>query len=211
MCNADETSNTTFWDDVWFVSSPLSQWSSTCHQTSDSWALTTLFSPLFLKNMVDIEKIQTNLVICLLNQIGSSSFYFNVFGLESFVELFFVQFHLLTFDFYIKFSPHFFYCYFYFFLIICLSGIVFQFHPSLFDFILFLCQILSSFFSNLFFLSLFYWICFFNFIHNYFGWLGIWNYFFFQVCSLCCNLVSWFVSRVLKIKTGWLHSFLGLF
>jgi hypothetical protein len=115
VCNADETSNTTFWDDVWFVSSPLSQWSSTCHQTSDSWALTTLFSPLFLKNMVDIEKIQTNLVICLLNQIGSSSFYFNVFGLESFVELFFVQFHLLTFDFYIKFSPHSFDCYFYFF------------------------------------------------------------------------------------------------
>jgi len=65
--------------------------------------------------MVDIEKIQTNLVICLLNQIGSSSFYFNVFGLESFVELFFVQFHLLTFDFYIKFSPHSFDCYFYFF------------------------------------------------------------------------------------------------
>jgi len=47
----------------------------------------------------------------------------------------------------------------------------------------FLCQIRSSLSSILFFFLLypfFCWIFFFNFIHNYFGWLGIWHCCFFR-------------------------------
>ena len=37
-------------------------------------------------------------------------------------------------------------------------------------------------------------ICFFKFIPNYFGWLGILNCHFFHVCFLCCDSALWFES-----------------
>jgi hypothetical protein len=65
---------------------------------------------------------------------------------------------------------------FIFFLFFFLIEIVFQFHPSWFDFIVF--SYPYSFQIYIFFILFL--IFFFNFISNYFDWLRIWHYYFFR-------------------------------
>jgi hypothetical protein len=60
----------------------------------------------------------------------------------------YIPHHLILFDFYIKFGPYFLFI----FLKLLLNEFCFQFHPSTFDFNLFLCQIWSSLFLLLYFL-----------------------------------------------------------
>jgi hypothetical protein len=54
-------------------------------------------------------------------------------------------------------------------------------------------------------------ICFFKFIPNYFGWLGILHCYFFLVCLLCYDSVLWSVLQVLKVEPSWLQLFLIIF
>jgi len=139
------------------------------------------------------------------------SFYCNIFGFK-----FFIKFIL-----FFNFIPW--YLIFILNLVLILL-IVIRFFLSFFNWNYFSISSLIIWFyflfvSNLvliffFFLILFCcWICFvFSiFISNYFGWLGIWHCYFFQVWLLWCNLASWSVSRVQKIIPCWVWSFLGPF
>jgi hypothetical protein len=107
----------------------------------------------------------------------------------------------------------FFWLLFVFFHILFLIGIIFQFHLSWFDFILFLCQIWFLFFSNIYIF-----LFFLSFLLIVFSILPLiilvsWEFdtIIFWFCHLCYNPTSWFISWVLKIKLGWIHSFLGPF
>jgi len=170
------------WHWKWCIK--IFKWTSSCRQWTNDVNLMD-FSLL-------LSKIQKCHFICFLYSILSSFFslLFVLFFKSFFINFFFnfVSHNLISFHFYIRFDHHSFNFYLFLFFILFQIEFCFQFHPLVFDFNLFLCQIWSSFFLVLFVLfEILFWLLFFFFQSNFIPYFFVIENFtslIFRVCLL---------------------------
>jgi len=132
----------------------------------------------FLLSLFFIEKIQKYLFIYFIYPIWLIFIWF--FICSWFFN--FIHRHFVSFNLYIKFDPHYFNSYLFFF-ILFLIEFFFKFYPLVFNFNLFLCQIWYVFFLLLFVINP-YLIIFFSILSLNILWLRILIFYFFRVCFI---------------------------